>query len=125
MDGRVTSGYGTRQNPMGPSKKMHYGVDIAAPHGEKIRAAADGIVHDTGSYWPRGKYVEITHKNGYTTHYFHLTKYTVYDGQKVERGDVIGYEGSTGNSTGPHLHFEIQKYGTAKDPALYLSNLKK
>ncbi len=125
MEGRVTSGYGARQNPMGPSKKMHYGVDIAAPHGTKIRAAADGVVRDTGKYWPRGRYVEITHKNGYTTHYYHLYKDIVHDGQKVKRGDVIGYEGETGNCTGPHLHFEIQKYGIAKDPALYLPDMKK
>jgi murein DD-endopeptidase MepM/ murein hydrolase activator NlpD len=110
---------------MGPSTKMHYGVDIAAPHGTPVRAAADGVVRATGKYWPRGRYVEITHKNGYTTNYYHLYKDAVRDGQKVERGDIIGYEGDTGNSTGPHLHFEIRKYGVAKDPALYLSDLKK
>lgn len=125
LGGRFVSGFGTRKDPWGGGTKTHNGVDLAAPHGTRIRAAASGTVKSVGSNPLLGRYVKIEHKNGFETTYGHMYRQAVKDGQKVSLGDVIGYEGSTGRSTGPHLHFEIRKNGTPVDPTIYIPSLKK
>ncbi|OPZ10438.1 MAG: Murein DD-endopeptidase MepM [candidate division BRC1 bacterium ADurb.BinA364] len=123
MGGDVRSGFGYRKHPMGGGTKFHSGVDIAAPHGTSIRAAAEGVVAEaTYDRW-FGYYILIRHKNGYSTKYAHLSRIKVRKGQYVSQGETIGYEGATGQSTGPHLHFEIHKDGVSKDPGIYISAL--
>ncbi len=105
-----------------PSRHRHTGIDIAGPDGEPIHAADYGIVAQTvpapgGGY---GNFVIIAHGNGYATLYAHMSRYIVRQGQPVRRGDVIGSEGSTGYSTGPHLHFEIRYNGDYSNPCAYL-----
>lgn len=117
---RITSGFGYRRHPMGGGRRMHNGIDLAAPYGTSVRAAADGTVSRAGYNGALGRYVYVRHANGYETRYGHLSARLVKTGQKVSQGDAIGREGSTGNSTGPHLHFEIRKDGRALNPTYYL-----
>lgn len=120
MKGKVTSGFGYRTHPMGGGRKFHNGIDIAAPHGTSIKAAAAGKVIFAGTKWSLGNVVTIQHTSGYQTLYGHLSKILVKKGERVKQGQVIGREGSTGISTGPHLHFSILRYGKYLDPARYL-----
>ncbi|AGL14553.1 M23 family metallopeptidase [Actinoplanes sp. N902-109] len=108
-EGSVTSCFGERWG------RLHAGVDIAAPSGTPIRAAGTGVVVAAGMADGYGNAVLIEHSNGYLTHYGHMSAITVTAGQHVEVGDQIGNEGSTGHSTGPHLHFEVHQ-GTYKNP---------
>ncbi len=98
----------------------HSGLDIAAPHGTPIKAAAPGIVAWTRTGSSYGNYVMIIHEGGLATLYAHMSAFNVSADQYVERGQVIGYEGSTGFSTGPHLHFEVRLNGIPVDPQVYL-----
>lgn len=123
MKGRVTSGWGYRKRPTGGARRYHRGVDIAAPYGTPIRAAAAGRVTKVSRSWAKGLNIEIEHNGGYTTAYFHLHKSAVKTGEYVAQGELIAYEGNSGNSTGPHLHFEIHKNGQRVNPSLYLSEL--
>ena len=124
----ISSGYGYRDDPMNPgTTKFHKGVDLAANGGTPILAAADGIVEvanstDSWGYgW--GYYIKIKHQDGYETLYAHCSQIAVCKDEKVYAGQVIGYVGSTGNSTGPHLHFEVRKDGTVTNPLwLYSDN---
>lgn len=105
---RIASGYGWRSDPFTKVKKFHYGMDFSAPRGTPVYATGDGIVDradnkSTGF----GNHIRINHGFGYTSLYGHLYKYNVRKGQKVKRGDVIGFVGSTGRSEAPHLHYEI------------------
>lgn len=107
VPGLVTSRFGHRTDPVNGRKGFHTGVDMRAKRGEKIRATADGIVTKAfvnGSY---GRFVEIRHGNGYTTKFAHMTKILVKRGDRVKRGQAIGTVGSSGRSTGPHLHYEV------------------
>jgi murein DD-endopeptidase MepM/ murein hydrolase activator NlpD len=108
--------------PLGKYKHFHYGVDLAAPEGTPVVAAADGMVlavgHTAGGY---GNYVILAHGGSVETLYGHLQKSTVVAGQFVRTGSLIGYEGSTGFSTGPHLHFEVRVKDAVVDPALYIA----
>lgn len=122
---RFVSGFGRRKDPWGGSTKTHHGVDLAAAHGTRIRAAADGTVKVVASNGLLGRHIIIDHGNGYETVYAHLFRQSVRNGQDVSRGQLIGYEGSTGRSTGPHLHFEIRKHGQYVDPCDYLPELDK
>ncbi|MEU7908705.1 M23 family metallopeptidase [Actinoplanes sp. NPDC049118] len=108
-DGSVTSCFGQRWG------RLHAGVDLAAPHGTPIRAAGAGKVVSAGPAEGYGNAVLIDHGNGYLTHYGHMSAITVQAGQAVKAGDRIGKEGSTGHSTGPHLHFEVHK-GSYQNP---------
>lgn len=99
---------------------FHYGIDLAAPALTPIRAAGDGIAYPFADVQLYGNHVLIQHHAGLSTLYGHLARFTVGWGQPVRQGDVIGYEGSTGNSTGPHLHFEVHFGGRALDPLPYL-----
>lgn len=102
--------------------KIHTGIDIAGPYGTPIVAADTGIIYFYSSPYGYGNYVVIIHGNGYSTLYGHLSAFAsgLSDGQIVARGDLIAYEGSTGNSTGPHLHFEVRTYNVWKDPCIWL-----
>lgn len=107
---RMASGYGWRSDPFTKVRKMHYGMDFTAPRGTPIYAAGDGKVtradNKSSGY---GKHIRIDHGYGYLTLYAHLSKYNVRQGQKVKRGDLIGFVGSTGRSEAPHLHYEVWK----------------
>ena len=120
MEGKVTSGFGNRTHPMGGGRKFHNGIDIAAPHGTSIKAAAAGKVIFAGTKWSLGNMVTIQHTSGYQTFYSHMSKILVKKGERVKQGQVIGREGSSGISTGPHLHFSILRHGKYLDPARYL-----
>lgn len=105
---RIASGYGWRSDPFTKVKKFHYGMDFSAPRGTPVYATGDGVIEradnrSTGY----GNHIRIDHGFGYTSLYGHLYKYNVRRGQKVKRGDVIGFVGSTGRSEAPHLHYEI------------------
>lgn len=124
MIGEVKSGFGYRKHPMGGANHHHDGVDIAAPRGTRVKAAASGVVTESSYDSFKGNNIVVKHADGYKTCYFHLSKRVVSKNAKVSRGQTIGYEGSTGHSTGAHLHFEILKNGNAINPALYISSLK-
>jgi murein DD-endopeptidase MepM/ murein hydrolase activator NlpD len=120
VDGPITSGFGGRSSPGGIGTTYHEGVDIGVPEGTPIRAAASGtviIADNTGGY---GNYNCIHHGIGLSTCYGHQSGYAVSAGQSVDQGQIIGYSGNTGNSTGPHLHFEVRINGVAQDPLGYL-----
>jgi murein DD-endopeptidase MepM/ murein hydrolase activator NlpD len=125
MVGKVTSGFGYRTHPMGGGRKFHNGIDIAAPHGTPVKAADAGKVIFAGNKWSLGDAVIIQHTSGYQTLYGHLSKILVKKGEQVKQDQVIGREGSTGISTGPHLHFSILYRGKYVDPARYLPPIEK
>lgn len=125
LKGRLSSGFGYRKSPMGGGRKYHSGIDIAAAYKSPIRAAASGKVIKSERSWSRGKHVIIQHADGYSTAYFHLSSADVKEGDWVTQGEIIGREGSTGISTGPHLHFEIHRNGQPVDPALYIKEYSK
>lgn len=118
--GRVTSGFGSRVHPISGRVRMHTGVDFGASTGTPILAADSGVVVSAGWRNGYGNTVLIDHGNGLATLYGHQSRLAVRAGQSVAQGDVIGYVGSTGNSTGPHLHFEVRKGGTPVNPMSYL-----
>lgn len=114
---RMASGYGYRSDPFTKARKMHQGMDFTAPTGTPIFATGDGVVRradNTASGY--GNHIVIQHGYGYETLYGHLSKYKVKAGQRVKRGDVIGYVGSTGRSEAPHLHYEVHKDGKPVNP---------
>jgi murein DD-endopeptidase MepM/ murein hydrolase activator NlpD len=119
---RLASGYGVRWHPIYKVKKMHYGVDFSAPRGTPIYATGDGVVSKVSkssrALGP-GNYVKIDHGYGYETLYLHMHRYTVKKGEKVKRGQIIGYVGSTGGSTAPHCHYEVHKDGKPINPVKY------
>jgi murein DD-endopeptidase MepM/ murein hydrolase activator NlpD len=119
IDGaRLTSSFGNRKHPTLGYTKMHRGVDFGAPKGTPIFAAGDGVVDKLGSHGAYGNYIRLRHGLVYHTAYAHLHKYAnrLHSGQRVKQGDVIGFVGSTGRSTGPHLHYEVLKYGKQVNP---------
>jgi murein DD-endopeptidase MepM/ murein hydrolase activator NlpD len=133
IDGVITQGFGCTSYPFEPydsscpSHHFHSGLDLANDYGTPVHAADGGIVHNftMGCGWGGGlcgygRYVVMVHAGGFTTLYGHLSSWAVGDGAQVDKDTVIGYEGSTGNSTGPHLHFEIDLAGTPVDPLAYL-----
>jgi murein DD-endopeptidase MepM/ murein hydrolase activator NlpD len=116
VGGRVTSPFGERFHPILGYARMHRGVDLAAAYGSPIVAAADGRVVSAGWHGGYGKQVAIAHEGGMQTTYGHMSRIAAFAGEAVRRGQVIGYVGSTGLSTGPHLHFEVTKNGRAVNP---------
>ncbi|KAB2953910.1 M23 family metallopeptidase [Heliorestis acidaminivorans] len=119
--GRISSPFGERPSPFGgTSREFHSGIDIAADHGTTVRAASGGTIIFAGWKAGMGRVIDIQHGHGYVSSYNHLSAINVTVGQKVERGDAIGRVGSSGRSTGPHLHFEIYKNGRLQDPQKYL-----
>jgi len=119
-DGEITSGFGLRIHPILGSSRFHAGIDFGADYGSMIRAADSGIVIFAGWYGGYGYAVVIDHGNGIATLYGHTSKLYVAEGQAVKRGEAIAAVGSTGLSTGPHLHFEVRKDGEPVDPMAYL-----
>ena len=116
VSGRVTSGFGERFHPILGYERFHAGVDLAAVRGTPIVAAADGRVVSAGWHGGYGQQVAIAHDGGVETTYGHMSRIAAYAGELVHRGQVIGYVGSTGLSTGPHLHFEVMKNGRPVNP---------
>lgn len=112
----LTSGFGMRSHPLLGGRRWHSGIDLAAPTGTPIAATGDGIVGLADWAGGYGLLVSIEHGGGLQTRYGHLSQLAVQRGQSVRRGDVIGYVGSTGRSTGPHLHYEMRINGAAIDP---------
>jgi len=122
---RMASGYGMRSDPFTKARKMHYGMDFTAPRGTPIYAAGDGVItradSNSAGY---GKHIRIDHGYGYISLYAHMYKYNVKKNQKVKRGDLIGFVGSTGRSQAPHLHYEIFKDKERINPIhFYYGNL--
>ena len=114
---RMASGYGWRSDPFTKARKMHWGMDFTAPKGTPIYASGDGVVKRAdNSASGYGKHVRIDHGYGYMSLYAHLSRYNVKRKQKVERGDLIGFVGSTGRSEAPHLHYEVWKDGNRINP---------
>lgn len=120
---RIASGFGYRIDPIYKVGKMHAGLDFTAPQGTPIYATANGIIkiadYSTGGY---GNHVVIDHGYGYETLYGHMVRTKVTAGQKITRGEVIGWVGSTGKSTGPHCHYEVHKDGHPVDPIYFFYN---
>ncbi|MBN1459840.1 MAG: M23 family metallopeptidase [Armatimonadetes bacterium] len=120
VQGRISSPYGYRRHPIYKVRKFHTGIDIAAPHGTPIRAAGPGTVVHAKRWGGYGNCIIVDHGGGLATLYGHCSKLAVTKGQKVTQNQVIGYIGSTGLSTGPHLHFEVRKDGRHVNPKSYL-----
>jgi murein DD-endopeptidase MepM/ murein hydrolase activator NlpD len=120
---RIASGFGYRIDPIYKTVKMHAGLDFSAPQGTPIYATADGVVKTSGfSDGGYGNHVVINHGYGYETLYGHMVRVKARTGQRVKRGDLIGYVGSTGKSTGPHCHYEVHKNGHKLDPVYFFYN---
>jgi murein DD-endopeptidase MepM/ murein hydrolase activator NlpD len=118
------SGFGIRRNPFGGSStEFHKGQDISAPYGTPVIATADGVVVIAGWLRGYGQVVYIDHGNGLSTRYGHLSRLDVMVGQTIKRGQQLGLVGSTGRSTGPHLHYEVRVDGQATNPVPYLPNV--
>ena len=117
VNGRVTSGFGSRFHPILGYRRMHAGLDLAASYGSPIVAAADGRVVSAGWSGGYGNLVRIAHLGGIQTMYGHMSRIAVASGTMVHQGQLIGYVGSTGLSTGPHLHYEVLKGGRPVNPA--------
>jgi murein DD-endopeptidase MepM/ murein hydrolase activator NlpD len=120
---RLASGFGHRIHPIYKTYMMHAGIDFTAPIGTEIYATGNGVVAKT-EYNGRGygNNVVIQHGYGYSTLYGHMSRFAVRPGQRVKRGDVIGYVGNTGSSTGPHVHYEVIKNGKKIDPINFFFN---
>ncbi len=117
---RLTSDYGLRYHPVLGGRRGHKGVDLAGPTGTPIHATADAVVGKAEWFSSYGLYVALEHGADIQTRYGHMSRLNVYAGQHVRKGDVIGYIGSTGRSTGPHLHYEVRIAGKAVNPIPYM-----
>ncbi len=120
VEGPITSSFGERQDPFNGEGAFHKGIDISAELGQAVRAPADGTVLMAGAASGYGREVLLDHGRGIHTVYGHLSGFAVTEGQDVRRGDIIGYVGSEGRSTGPHLHYEIRIHDTAVNPHKYM-----
>lgn len=117
---RLTSSYGMRNHPILRKRRAHKGVDLAAATGTPVYATADGNVSRADWFSSYGLYVSIEHGGDLQTRFAHLSRLAVAAGEKVKKGDLIGYVGSTGRSTGPHLHYEVRVNGVAVNPIPYM-----
>ena len=117
---RLTSGFGMRKSPISGNYRLHQGVDLAAPAGTEVYAAGNGVVTELGEDSVYGIYIVIKHNDNWASLYGHLQKAGVTLHKNVRAGSLIGWVGSTGQSTGPHLHFELRQNGRAQDPDKYL-----
>ena len=125
LNGRTVSGFGYRADPFHGHGHFHSGVDISAPYGAPIFAAADGVVITSGTpEWGYGLQVEIDHGYGFVTKYAHLSRTMVKVGQKIKRGTKLGLCGSSGYSTGPHLHYEVIRNGAKVNPEDYYYSVR-
>lgn len=119
--GNITSGFGSRVHPISRTEDFHAGIDISAEPGSSVRATADGVVSFSGWSGGSGNLVVIEHGFGFSTLYAHNKTIDVRVGQKVKRGEVITYLGSTGSATGPHVHYEVWRDGRAVNPMAFVS----
>ncbi|WP_338240461.1 M23 family metallopeptidase [Aurantiacibacter hainanensis] len=117
----LSSGFGYRRHPLDGAVRLHSGIDIPVPLGTPVRAAAPGQIGHAGRAGGYGLMVEIRHANAMQTRYAHLSRVLVAPGEQVAEGQVIALAGSTGRSTGNHLHFEVRQNGQARDPLPFLS----
>jgi murein DD-endopeptidase MepM/ murein hydrolase activator NlpD len=118
--GRISSPYGYREHPKTGERDFHSGMDIAADPGVPVKATADGIVSFAGWSGGSGNLVALEHGSGFSTFYAHNRVVVVKVGQKIKRGDILSYVGSTGSSTGPHLHYEVWKEGKSLNPSNFI-----
>jgi murein DD-endopeptidase MepM/ murein hydrolase activator NlpD len=123
VEGRISSDYGKRKHPVTGENDFHTGMDISASYGTPVRATSDGIV--SFSDWGKGsgRVVVLEHGFGFSTLYAHNSKTIVKVGQKVKRGEIIGYVGATGNATGPHVHYEVWKNDRSVNPKKYIGGM--
>ena len=121
VEGRLMSPFGGRTDPFSGEGAIHTGVDLSAPQGTPVHAAADGIV--VHAEWSNGygRLVVVDHGNGLQTYYGHLSRFEVVNGQEIRRGDILGQSGSSGRVTSPHLHYEVRMGGTPVNPYPYLA----
>jgi murein DD-endopeptidase MepM/ murein hydrolase activator NlpD len=124
VHGRITSDFGNRQNPRGGGIQFHSGMDISTPSGTPVKATADGIVAFSGWSSGNGNLVVLEHGLGYSTLFAHNSALNAQVGRKIKRGEVIAYSGNTGNSTGPHVHYEVWKNRRAVNPKFFLEASK-
>ncbi len=117
----LTSGFGMRTHPVLGGRRNHKGIDLAAPSGTPVYAPADGVVARADWFSSYGNYIQIEHGGELQTRYGHLSGFAVVAGERVHKGELIGYVGTTGRSTGPHLHYEVRVAGEAVDPTPYLT----
>lgn len=122
VEGRITGSFGERIDPFNGEGAFHRGVDISTAYGTPIIAPADGEVIYAAPYAGYGKLIEIDHGHGFITRYGHMSAFAVNNGQSVHRGDIIGYVGLSGRSTGPHVHYEVWVNNTPVNPYKYLRN---
>lgn len=120
VQGYITGGFGLREDPLGEGGEFHAGVDISTRYGNKVIAPSDGLVIFAEPREGYGNVVVLDHGFGITTRYGHLSAFSVKEGQRVHRGDVIGFVGSTGRSTGSHLHYEIRLHDNPVNPTRYM-----
>jgi murein DD-endopeptidase MepM/ murein hydrolase activator NlpD len=120
VEGRITGSFGERIDPFNGEGAFHRGVDISSDYGHRVLAPADGIVISAGPESGYGKLIEVQHANGIVTRYGHLSAFAVGEGQRVTRGQVIGYVGTSGRSTGPHLHYEVWVHSSPVNPYKFL-----
>ncbi|MCZ8326209.1 MAG: M23 family metallopeptidase [Sphingomonadaceae bacterium] len=121
LDGAsLSSGFGMRTHPVLGGRRAHKGIDLSAPTGTPIYASADGVVTRADWFSSYGLFISLDHGATLETRYGHLSRLNVAEGQPVKKGDLIGYVGSTGRSTGPHLHYEVRIAGMAVNPVPYM-----
>jgi murein DD-endopeptidase MepM/ murein hydrolase activator NlpD len=123
VTGRLSSGFGSRYHPIDKKTKFHSGLDLAVPTGTRVNAAADGVVEFAGWKGGYGNLVVLRHPDGRQTRYGHLDKILVSEGDKLSAGQQFAISGSTGKSTGPHLHFEVRENGQVVNPLKIMSNV--
>jgi murein DD-endopeptidase MepM/ murein hydrolase activator NlpD len=120
IDGRLMGPFGQRTDPFSGEGEYHKGVDISAPTGTLVKAAADGMVTYADFFGGYGRLVIVTHSNGMQTYYAHLSKFDVIPGQEIRQGEILGRVGSSGRVTAPHLHYEVRIGGAPVNPYRYL-----
>lgn len=116
----LTSGFGMRTHPVLGGRRQHQGIDLAAPSGTPVYATADGVISRADWFSSYGLFISVEHGASMQTRYGHLSRLAVAAGDNVKKGDLIGYVGSTGRSTGPHLHYEVRVEGLAVNPIPYM-----
>ena len=121
--GRITGHFGERLDPFSGEGAFHSGLDIASRYGDEVRATADGVIEEVDTRAGYGKLIVIDHGFGVSTWYGHLSGFNVQSGMRVKSGEVIGYEGSSGRATGPHVHYEVRIYNTPVNPWRYLRGI--
>lgn len=120
----LTSDFGMRTHPVLGGRRNHKGIDLAQPTGTPVYATADGVVGKAEWFSSYGNYIQIEHGGEMQTRYAHLSGYAVAGGEQVRKGQLIGFVGSTGRSTGPHLHYEVRIAGEAVDPTPYMVDMQ-